>query len=455
MTNDTTPAPIGADALAGLHALADRIEETRGRSMSIDPRCADVLRTALASAAQPAPIGVDTLREAAYGLIEACERDWPSTPRHRAAVLKHAAALRAALASAAQPTDVVAYGLEAWVDGAWHLQWPLRPTEADAEQDRTMYAADAKLRLVRLSAAAPKAAPAPALATQSTPADYRADVHSSECYDEACPGCAAPAVQHGEPIGYLAAYEIDRLKQGHDGRLRSPKFGPSPLDSDVPVYLGPLPTAGVLALVQKWRHAAEHLGLRGLASLADCADELEAALRASHGQAPAPAATPRPSDEENDAHVDVFRQRNTEVAQEPDTQAAQRIHLQDGGELRKVEDCPGVPKIWAFYREGVQVRYLNEFENDFVDSALAAARTTQASHAAQGGALDAARYRWLRRARVRAGHGDIVVYADDRSTCAGFRHAKELFGDALDAAVDAARAAKEGGADVKTIPPAP
>lgn len=56
-----------------------------------------------------------------------------------------------------------------------------------------------------------------------------------------------PAVQQVEPIGYLAAYEIDRLKQGHDGRLRSFKFGPSPLDSDVPVYLGPLPTAGVLA----------------------------------------------------------------------------------------------------------------------------------------------------------------------------------------------------------------
>ena len=49
-----------------------------------------------------AAIGADALREAAYGLIEACERDWPSTPRHRAAVLKHAAELRAALASAAQ-----------------------------------------------------------------------------------------------------------------------------------------------------------------------------------------------------------------------------------------------------------------------------------------------------------------------------------------------------------------
>lgn len=32
------------------------------------------------------------------------------------------------------------------------------------------------------------------------------------------------------------------------------------------------------ALVAKWRHAAEHLGLEGLASLSDCADELEAAL---------------------------------------------------------------------------------------------------------------------------------------------------------------------------------
>lgn len=31
-------------------------------------------------------------------------------------------------------------------------------------------------------------------------------------------------------------------------------------------------------LIQKWRHAAENLGLEGLASLADCADELEAAI---------------------------------------------------------------------------------------------------------------------------------------------------------------------------------
>lgn len=35
---------------------------------------------------------------------------------------------------------------------------------------------------------------------------------------------------------------------------------------------------GAQALVAKWRHAAEHLGLEGLASLADCADELEQAL---------------------------------------------------------------------------------------------------------------------------------------------------------------------------------
>jgi hypothetical protein len=37
-------------------------------------------------------------------------------------------------------------------------------------------------------------------------------------------------------------------------------------------------TDSARALIAKWRHAADHLGLEGLASLADCADELEAAL---------------------------------------------------------------------------------------------------------------------------------------------------------------------------------
>lgn len=108
-----------------------------------------------------------------------------------------------------------------------------------------------------------------------------------------------------KPIGYLAAYELGRLLSGHDGNLRSAKFGPSPLDADVPVYLNvpeaekdakiaaltheawtwnqalTVATRGQFKareLIQKWRHAAEHSGLEGLASLADCAEELEAAL---------------------------------------------------------------------------------------------------------------------------------------------------------------------------------
>lgn len=51
MTNDT-PTPIGAGALADLHALADRIEETCGRAMNIDPSCAAILRAVLVSASQ-------------------------------------------------------------------------------------------------------------------------------------------------------------------------------------------------------------------------------------------------------------------------------------------------------------------------------------------------------------------------------------------------------------------
>lgn len=118
-------------------------------------------------------------------------------------------------------------------------------------------------------------------------------------------------VPYTKPIGYLAAYELGRLLSGHDGNLRSAKFGPSPLDADVPVYLN-IPydskdaqiaaltreawtwnqalTAvtkqqyAIRQLIVKWRHAAEHLGLDGLASLADCADELEAAIDAARAQ---------------------------------------------------------------------------------------------------------------------------------------------------------------------------
>jgi hypothetical protein len=43
-----------------------------------------------------------------------------------------------------------------------------------------------------------------------------------------------------EPVGYLPAYELDRLQSGHDGRLRSAKFGASVLDGDVAVYTAPV-----------------------------------------------------------------------------------------------------------------------------------------------------------------------------------------------------------------------
>ena len=42
---------------------------------------------------------------------------------------------------------------------------------------------------------------------------------------------------YNKPVGYLPAYELGRLRSGHDAQLRSAKFGPSALDSDVPVYL--------------------------------------------------------------------------------------------------------------------------------------------------------------------------------------------------------------------------
>lgn len=59
------------------------------------------------------------------------------------------------------------------------------------------------------------------------------------------------------------------------------------------------------ALVAKWRHAAEHLGLEGLASLSDCADELEAALSQTMQPQAAPSDAVRPCeycDDTGDVH---------------------------------------------------------------------------------------------------------------------------------------------------------
>lgn len=53
-----------------------------------------------------------------------------------------------------------------------------------------------------------------------------------------------------------------------------------------------------------------------------------------------------------------------------------RIHLREhGSELRKEVNCFGRPKIWVLYRGGEKVRCLDEFENDFVDSAVSFSRS--------------------------------------------------------------------------------
>ena len=41
------------------------------------------------------------------------------------------------------------------------------------------------------------------------------------------------------PVGYIPVYELSRLQSGHDGRLRSAKFGASELDGDVAIYATP------------------------------------------------------------------------------------------------------------------------------------------------------------------------------------------------------------------------
>jgi Lar family restriction alleviation protein len=51
-----------------------------------------------------------------------------------------------------------------------------------------------------------------------------------------------------EPVGYLPAYELDRLKSGHNANLRSAKFGRSALDGDVAVFLAPAPAQQAVTL---------------------------------------------------------------------------------------------------------------------------------------------------------------------------------------------------------------
>ena len=62
-----------------------------------------------------------------------------------------------------------------------------------------------------------------------------------------------------EPVGYLPAYELNRLQSGHDGRLRSAKFGASALDGDVAVYTAPPPAPVAqqepVAWLVKWANA--------------------------------------------------------------------------------------------------------------------------------------------------------------------------------------------------------
>lgn len=78
-----------------------------------------------------------------------------------------------------------------------------------------------------------------------------------------------------EPIGYLPAYELQRLMVGHGANLRSAKFGPGALDGDVPVYvLPPLATPPSQPQAAEPVMVGEELGsccYGGLKRKADCA----------------------------------------------------------------------------------------------------------------------------------------------------------------------------------------
>jgi hypothetical protein len=91
------------------------------------------------------------------------------------------------------------------------------------------------------------------------------------------------ALQAAEPVGYASRTAIRNMQLGiQPAAAIVPKAAAVDDGDDVPVYLAAAPAVQpaepLSALVATWRHAATHLGLDGLASLADCADELEAAL---------------------------------------------------------------------------------------------------------------------------------------------------------------------------------
>lgn len=173
MTTTTTHAPIGADALTLVRACVqawDASSYATGEDDCVHPMFADAFeaghRAALAGAAHEAADDDDaTSREQYKRMFHAACADLGAInealgldPDDGGAdpILAAIGELkaRAALASAAQPA---AYAVEALVHGAWHIQWPMRPTAEAAEADKALYGACAQLRVVPLYAATPTA----------------------------------------------------------------------------------------------------------------------------------------------------------------------------------------------------------------------------------------------------------------------------------------------------------
>lgn len=72
---------------------------------------------------------------------------------------------------------------------------------------------------------------------------------------------------YSKPIGYVAANELSRLHSGHDANLRSAKFGPSPLDGDIPVYIDAPKPDRVQVLVDRY-HAEVAAGTQTVPRMA-------------------------------------------------------------------------------------------------------------------------------------------------------------------------------------------
>jgi hypothetical protein len=83
-----------------------------------------------------------------------------------------------------------------------------------------------------------------------------------------------------KPVGYLPAYELGRINSGHNGLLRSARFGPSELDGDVAVYAAPVPAVDLEAYKAEAMRLHRQAMTAAILHVTEDADRGSAALQA-------------------------------------------------------------------------------------------------------------------------------------------------------------------------------